>query len=1137
MSAGFDPYHKLLGIPPEEQPPNHYRLLGLSRKFEDDIEVIENCSNRVMQSLRQHQSGAHGPEIAKLLNEVSAARRTLLNADKKQAYDDVLRAEAAAAEEPFDDPESAIEVKHDDLLSKFKRRKNVFGPILGTIVLSLCGFGAYKYFAPAPVPVENVVEQHSVTDPGQVKPEENSEEKPAEKKDSVVASGGKSTATAKEITKPAPRKEQTASGLPMRSPGLDIPVPQRGQFSENLIPLVDPSKDGTEGDWVRAESAIESKSKKESILVFPFDSVPSSMIVEMEVEKLDDGPGELFVQLPTSVKPAVFGFDVGTPPRTGVYIDSDKLEHAPRTKQVPLFQTSSVQKVKFSVTGVAVSVERLPIVTPGFYVWGGDFRRLTSGPPDFPAAPRRIVLVTRGARFKIHSFKYSKTPESELPDPPATINGSDLISVITQSRDAERGDWGYSNRPVVAPSTPFGRLQVPVAVPDEYDLSVSVEIPDDHGEVVVGLPVQNRTVSCYLNSRQCSTSAGPQAKSFNPEVFPPEVAVQFDFQVRKDSIAILKNGSRLYSQRIPATWKAKPDEFSIPWLNPDEQRRIFFGTTTSSYKINGIGMAANSGTNVASSIRPTGDTPTLAGNTVMPPDRPGFKRPEGGLAGMDEEPLARDIPKVKEPAGPDYESALSMVKTQFKSELQRKKPADKLVLAERLKNTAAGEPADSAIRFVLLQQIIELAAAAGEPKLALETIEELATSFESDAFKLKIDALKALSKSTKDPEKIMLVLESLSSLAQQSSDLEKYNLAVELYGLASGIGTRAKLRPITEEANELKREMLERQEHFVKVEAARKTLLVNPADGDAQLVIGEYLSLTRNDWNAGLPALRQSANPELKTLAERDLAQPSTPPEQGQLAKDWLTYAQSGSSHEHAAYADRAVFWLTLAFENSQGLEQKQLQITLREAVAVRDWDQPYGQLLEKLGRAVAGNRISKTSTIGATWSNTANFEDLPEDPGLLIGFDLRIKSGTYSFNGQQTRTETVEIIRPVFQTATGTKPFDNIDADVRGNARIVHLRARKGYAVSGLRMQVAGNIYRLSVVYRKITSKGLDPERGYWSEVLGSGAPNSTAAKVSNIDTRGVPVVGISGSRSKNYERGNLARRISEISFVIANP
>ena len=29
MAESFDPYESWLGIPPEDQPPNHYRLLGL----------------------------------------------------------------------------------------------------------------------------------------------------------------------------------------------------------------------------------------------------------------------------------------------------------------------------------------------------------------------------------------------------------------------------------------------------------------------------------------------------------------------------------------------------------------------------------------------------------------------------------------------------------------------------------------------------------------------------------------------------------------------------------------------------------------------------------------------------------------------------------------------------------------------------------------------------------------------------------------------------------------------------------------------------------------------------------------------------------------------------------------------------
>ena len=36
----FDPYHRWLGIPPEEQPAHFYRLLGI-KALEDNADVIE----------------------------------------------------------------------------------------------------------------------------------------------------------------------------------------------------------------------------------------------------------------------------------------------------------------------------------------------------------------------------------------------------------------------------------------------------------------------------------------------------------------------------------------------------------------------------------------------------------------------------------------------------------------------------------------------------------------------------------------------------------------------------------------------------------------------------------------------------------------------------------------------------------------------------------------------------------------------------------------------------------------------------------------------------------------------------------------------------------------------------------------
>ena len=71
MAGSFDPYHKWLGIQPEEQPANHYRLLAV-KCFEDDLDVIEAASDQRMAYLRTFQLKEHAKLSAKLLNEPRA---------------------------------------------------------------------------------------------------------------------------------------------------------------------------------------------------------------------------------------------------------------------------------------------------------------------------------------------------------------------------------------------------------------------------------------------------------------------------------------------------------------------------------------------------------------------------------------------------------------------------------------------------------------------------------------------------------------------------------------------------------------------------------------------------------------------------------------------------------------------------------------------------------------------------------------------------------------------------------------------------------------------------------------------------------------------------------------------------------
>jgi hypothetical protein len=97
--AAFDPYHHWLGIPPEEQPPNHYRLLGINA-FETSISAIKNAADQRRDFLKSVQTGEHVQFSQDLLNQVGQAKSCLLDPDKRLAYNALLRQQQAETNSP-----------------------------------------------------------------------------------------------------------------------------------------------------------------------------------------------------------------------------------------------------------------------------------------------------------------------------------------------------------------------------------------------------------------------------------------------------------------------------------------------------------------------------------------------------------------------------------------------------------------------------------------------------------------------------------------------------------------------------------------------------------------------------------------------------------------------------------------------------------------------------------------------------------------------------------------------------------------------------------------------------------------------------------------------------------------------------
>ena len=83
--CSFDPYHKWLGIPPKEQPANHYRLLGITL-FEDDPDVIQSAADQRMAFVQSCATGEHVAESQQVLNDLAAARACLLDPAKRSRY-------------------------------------------------------------------------------------------------------------------------------------------------------------------------------------------------------------------------------------------------------------------------------------------------------------------------------------------------------------------------------------------------------------------------------------------------------------------------------------------------------------------------------------------------------------------------------------------------------------------------------------------------------------------------------------------------------------------------------------------------------------------------------------------------------------------------------------------------------------------------------------------------------------------------------------------------------------------------------------------------------------------------------------------------------------------------------------------
>ena len=249
-------------------------------------------------------------------------------------------------------------------------------------------------------------------------------------------------------------------------------------------------------------------------------------------------------------------------------------------------------------------------------------------------------------------------------------------------------------------------------------------------------------------------------------------------------------------------------------------------------------------------------------------------------------------------------------------------PAQLRALGRQLLRLGVETFDDPVHRFVLLRLARDLATQAGDVRLAFAAIDEIARTYDVDPLQMKLECLHAAASVVQDAPTnralVQIALELLDDALAADNYVAAEQILASAYGSATQVGNNELARRI-----ELRsQEMTGLRAEYELVKDAAVAILRDPDDPASSLAVGGYLSFAKDLWDRGLPRLAKGSDQALRVVAAADLAQPTGPGLQLQVADGWRKVAQNQSPLRRWNTLRRADRWYRLAYPKLMGLKQ-----------------------------------------------------------------------------------------------------------------------------------------------------------------------------------------------------------------------
>lgn len=268
----------------------------------------------------------------------------------------------------------------------------------------------------------------------------------------------------------------------------------------------------------------------------------------------------------------------------------------------------------------------------------------------------------------------------------------------------------------------------------------------------------------------------------------------------------------------------------------------------------------------------------------------------------------------------------------FKDEYAKKAPADRLALAKKLLQQGLDTADNDVAAYVLLKEASEVAALSGDPALSLQAITEMSRRYQVAPLELKAGALATAGKSMKLIDEFAELAKTYLTLVEEALAADDFDAAERAAAAGAAFAKKGKNISLLSRLDARAREAGDRRARAAKVTRALEAIAKNPDDGEARLLVGQYLAVVKGDWDEGLNHLVRCSDLAFRTAAQKDLSQPSEAAEQAAVGDSWWDLGEKAAGAAQSRLRSRAGLWYLKARDQVAGLTRTKIDKRLDAA-------------------------------------------------------------------------------------------------------------------------------------------------------------------------------------------------------------